>query len=88
MIRFKVPVITEERRKSLVKQAQHECEIAKVSISSVRKDANESLKKLQKDGVAEDIVADAEEVVQKMTNDYCVKVDNLVKTKEKDIMTI
>jgi ribosome recycling factor len=88
LIRINVPVLTEERRKSLVTQAQHEGEIAKVSIRSVRKDANESLKKLQKDGVAEDIVADAEEVVQKMTNDYCVKVDNLVKTKEKDIMTI
>jgi ribosome recycling factor len=72
----------------LVKQAQHEGEIAKVSIRSVRKEANESLKKLQKDGVAEDIIESAEEEVQKMTNDFSIKVDNLVKTKEKDIMTI
>lgn len=88
IIRINVPVLTEERRKSLVKQAQHEGEIAKVSIRTVRKEANESLKKLQKDGVAEDIIESAEEEVQKMTNDFSVKVDNLVKTKEKDIMTI
>ncbi len=88
LIRINVPVLTEERRKGLVKQASQEGEIAKVSIRSVRKDANENLKKLQKDGVAEDIVKDAEEEVQKMTNNFSVKVDSLVKTKEKDIMTI
>ena len=88
MIRINVPVLTEERRKGLVKQAQHEGEIAKVSVRTVRKEANESLKKLQKDGVAEDIVKGAEEEVQEMTNNFSVKIDNLVKTKEKDIMTI
>jgi ribosome recycling factor len=88
MIRINVPVLTEERRKGLVKQAQHEGEIAKVSVRTVRKEANESLKKLQKEGVAEDIVKDAEEEVQEMTNSYSVKIDNLVKAKEKDIMTI
>jgi len=88
LIRINVPVLTEERRKGLVKQASQEGEIAKVSIRSVRKDANENLKKLQKEGVAEDIVKDAEEEVQKMTNNFSVKVDSLVKTKEKDIMTI
>ncbi len=88
MIRINVPVLTEERRKGLVKQAQHEGEIAKVSVRTVRKEANESLKKLQKEGVAEDIVKDAEEEVQEMTNSYGVKIDNLVKAKEKDIMTI
>ena len=88
MIRINVPVLTEERRKGLVKQAQHEGEIAKVSVRTVRKEANESLKKLQKEGVAEDIVKDAEEEVQEMTNSYSIKIDNLVKAKEKDIMTI
>lgn len=88
MIRINVPVLTEERRKGLVKQAQHEGEIAKVSVRTVRKEANESLKKLQKEGVAEDIVKYAEEEVQEMTNSYGVKIDNLVKAKEKDIMTI
>lgn len=88
IIRINVPVLTEERRKGLVKQAQHEGEVAKVSVRTVRKEANESLKKLQKDGVAEDVVKDAEEEVQEMTNSYGVKIDNLVKAKEKDIMTI
>lgn len=88
MIRINVPVLTEERRKGLVKQAQHEGEIAKVSVRTVRKEANESLKKLQKEGVAEDIVKAAEEEVQEMTNSFSVKIDNLVKAKEKDIMTI
>ncbi len=88
MIRIIVPVLTEERRKGLVKQAQHEGEIAKVSVRTVRKEANESLKKLQKEGVAEDIVKAAEEEVQEMTNSFSVKIDNLVKAKEKDIMTI
>jgi ribosome recycling factor len=88
IIRLNVPVLTEERRKLLVKQASQEGEIAKVSIRAARKEANESLKKLQKEGVAEDVVKVAEEDVQKMTNDYSVKVDNLVKAKEKDIMTI
>jgi len=88
IIRINVPVLTEDRRKILVKQAMHEGEIAKVSIRAARKDGNESLKKLQKDGVAEDLVKDAEEEVQKMTNEFSVQVDNLVKAKEKDIMTI
>jgi ribosome recycling factor len=88
IIRLNVPVLTEERRRLLVKQASQEGEIAKVSIRSARKEANDNLKKLQKDGVAEDVVKDAEEDVQKMTNDFSVKVDNLVKAKEKDIMTI
>lgn len=88
IIRINVPVLTEERRRTLVKQSQHEGEIAKVSIRSIRKEANESLKKLEKNGISEDVVKDAEEEVQKLTNDFSVKVDNLVKAKEKDIMTI
>lgn len=88
IIRINVPVLTEERRKLLVKQSQHEGEVAKVSIRSIRKEANESLKKLQKEGVSEDLVKDGEDEVQKLTNDFTVKVDNLVKAKEKDIMTI
>jgi ribosome recycling factor len=88
IIRINIPVLTEERRKLLVKQANHEGEIAKVSIRTARKDANESLKKLQKDGLSEDLEKDAEVIVQKMTDDFGKKVDDLVKTKEKDIMTI
>jgi ribosome recycling factor len=88
IIRINVPVLTEERRKLLVKQANQEGEVAKVSIRTVRKEANESLKKLQKDGLSEDLEKDAENIVQRRTNDYGIKVENLVKAKEKDIMTI
>ncbi len=88
IIRINVPVLTEERRKLLVRQASQEGEVAKVSIRTVRKEANESLKKLQKDGLSEDLEKDAENVVQKMTTDFGIKVENLVKAKEKDIMKI
>ena len=88
IIRLNVPVLTEERRRLLVKQASQEGEVAKVSIRTVRKEANESLKKLQKDGLSEDLEKDAESVVQRRTNDFGLKIENLVKAKEKDIMTI
>ena len=88
IIRINVPVLTEERRRNLVKQAQQEGENAKVSIRTVRKDANESLKKLQKEGLSEDLEKEAETEVQRLTNEFGVIVENLVKIKEKDIMTI
>lgn len=88
IIRINVPILTEERRKSLVKQAHSEGEKAKISVRGARKDANDSLKKLQKDGLSEDIVKDAEAEVQQMTDDFGKKIDSLVEAKEKDIMTI
>ncbi len=88
IIRINVPVLTEERRRLLVKQAHQEGENAKISIRTVRKDANESLKKLMKEGLSEDLEKDAEAEVQKLTNDFGLKVESLVKDKEKDIMTI
>lgn len=88
IIRINIPILTEERRKSLVKQVHQEGETAKVSIRTARKEANDSLKKLQKDGLSEDVEKDAETDVQKMTDNYGDKIDNLVKAKEKDIMTI
>ncbi len=88
IIRINIPVLTEERRKDLVKQAHHEGETAKISIRGARKEANDGLKKLQKDGLSEDLEKDAEADVQKMTDDYNKKVDSLVEAKEKDIMTI
>jgi ribosome recycling factor len=88
IIRINIPVLTEERRKDLVKQVHQEGEIAKVSIRTARKEANDSLKKMQKDGLSEDLEKDAEAEVQKFTDDFGKKVDDLVKIKEKDIMTI
>jgi len=88
IIRINIPVLTEDRRRDLVKQAHQEGETAKISIRGARKEANDSLKKLQKDGLSEDLEKDAEAQVQKMTDDYNKKVESLVEAKEKDIMTI
>lgn len=88
IIRINIPVLTEERRRQLVKQAAQEGETAKVSIRLTRKDANENLKKLQKEGLAEDLEKDGEAEVQKLTDNFVKKVDALVEAKEKDIMTI
>lgn len=88
IIRINIPVLTEERRRDLVKQAHHEGETAKISLRGARKEANDNLKKLQKDGLSEDLEKDAEAEVQKMTDDFTRKIDSLVAAKEKDIMTI
>lgn len=88
IIRINVPVLTEERRKSLVKQVHNEGEQAKISIRGARKEANDELKKLQKEGLSEDMEKDAEDLVQKLTDDFGKKVDTLVDAKEKDILTI
>lgn len=88
IIRINIPVLTEERRRDLVKQIHQEEEHAKVSIRAARKDANNSLKKLQKDGLSEDLEKDAEAEVQAMTDNFGKKVESLIIVKEKDIMTI
>lgn len=88
IVRLNIPPLTEERRKSLVKQAKGEAEKGKVSIRNSRKEINDSLKQLQKDGVSEDAVKSAEEEVQKKTNAFSAKIDELLDQKEKDIMTI
>ena len=68
--------------------ARSEGENAKVSIRNARKDANDNLKKLQKDGLSEDRVKDSETEVQELTNSYSKRVDDLIDHKEKDIMTV
>lgn len=88
IIRINIPALTEERRKQLVKQASQEGETAKVGVRLARKDSNESLKKLLKEGLSEDIEKDAEEEIQKLTDNFVKKIDTLVQAKEKDIMTI
>ncbi len=88
LIRINIPVLTEERRRQLVKQAAQEGETAKVGIRQARKDANDSLKKLLKEGLAEDMQKDAEGEVQNLTDNFVKKVDSLIEAKEKDIMTI
>ncbi len=81
-----IPMLTEERRKQLVKQVGQECEHGKISVRTVRKEINEELKKIK--GVSEDDVKNAEERVQEMTNDFIAKIDALMKKKESEIMTI
>ena len=87
-VRLNIPALTEERRRELVKQVKGETESGKVAIRNIRKDVNDSLKKLQKEGTSEDAVRDAEAKVQKMTDAYIVKIDELLTKKEAEIMTI
>jgi len=88
LIRIIVPPLTEERRKQLVKQVKSEGETAKISIRNRRREAIDEFKKLQKDGLAEDIAKDSEQKVHKMHEDYIKKVDDLIGRKETEIMTI
>ena len=88
VIRISVPPLTEERRKDLVKQVKQEGEHARVSIRNARRDANEEIKKLQKNGLAEDMAKDAEASIQKVTDSFNKKVDELLDKKEKEILTV
>ncbi|MFP4366273.1 MAG: ribosome recycling factor [Bacteroidales bacterium] len=88
ILRIVVPALTEERRRILVKQVKAEGENARVSIRNARRDANDELKKMQKEGLPEDVVKRAELEVQKLTDSYSKKIDELLDKKEEDIMTI
>jgi ribosome recycling factor len=88
IIRINVPAPTEQRRKDMVKQVNKEGEIAKVSLRNARKDANDNLKKLLKDGLSEDLESDAEDIVQGMINDFSKKVDKMLEDKNHEILTI
>lgn len=89
VIRISIPQLTEERRKELVKQAQKMGENAKVAIRNLRRDANEVIKKGEKDGsIAEDEAKKELEDIQKITDEHTKAIDNLIVTKEKDIKEI
>jgi ribosome recycling factor len=81
-----VPPLTEERRRTLAKQAKGEAEDAKIGVRSARKDANTEIKKL--DHVSEDLQKNAEIDVQEMTDKYVNKIDHILEVKEKEIMTV
>lgn len=83
-----IPQLTEERRAQLVKQVKHETEQAKIGLRGARKDANDNIKKMQKDGLSEDLAKDAEGDVQKTIDQYSDKLDKMAEAKEKEIMTI
>ncbi|PLX12013.1 MAG: ribosome recycling factor, partial [Marinilabiliales bacterium] len=88
LIRISIPALTEERRKTLVKQVHMEGENARISIRSARKDANDEIKQLEKDGLSEDASKTASDEIQKVTDSYGEKIDQVVKAKEEDIMKI
>jgi ribosome recycling factor len=83
-----VPPLTEERRRDLVKQTKVEIEKAKVSSRNIRQKTNDEIKKLAKEGMSEDLVRDAEEQVQELTNQFTKKFDSIFATKEAEIMTV
>lgn len=83
-----VPPLTEERRRDLAKQAKGEAEDAKIGIRNARQEANKEIKKLEKDGLSEDVCKTAEDEVQNLTNSYIRKVDEILAVKEAEIMKV
>lgn len=88
IIRLFLPPLTEERRRELVKRTQAEGEQSKIAIRNIRREAMEQIKKLQKNGLSEDICKDAENIVQELTDNHIVRVDKYLAVKEKEIMTV
>jgi ribosome recycling factor len=88
MIRMFLPPLTEERRKELVKKCNGEAEQSKVAIRSIRREAIEQIKKLQKNGLSEDAAKDAEAEVQVLTDKYIATIEKHLLFKEKEIMAI
>ena len=88
VIRLVFPELTEERRKELAKDVRKKGEEAKVAIRNIRRDANDTFKKLDKEDVSEDIIADLQKEAQKLTDDFVKKVDGIVEEKTKEIMTV
>ncbi len=88
IIRIMLPPLTEERRKEIAKKAKAESENAKVAVRNIRKDVNETIKKLQKDGLPEDEAKTAEASVQKTIDLYIKKIDDLLTVKEAEIMHV
>ena len=88
VVRLNIPPLTEDRRKGLVKQVKSEGENAKISIRNARRDAIEEFKKMEKNGLPEDMRKDAEENMQKLTDKYYKKVEEILAKKEAEIMTV
>jgi ribosome recycling factor len=88
LIRINVPPLTEERRLELVKKARHVGEETKVGVRNARRHANDEAKKLEKDGMPEDDTKQLMDEIQKLTDQYAKKIDELVEAKESDVMTV
>lgn len=89
MIRVPTPPLTEERRKEMVKLVKSEAEDAKIAIRNIRRDANETLKKLLKEkACSEDDERRAQDEIQKLTDKFVLEVDRMVVEKEKEVLTV
>lgn len=88
LIRLFLPPLTEERRRELVKRAGGEGEFSKVAVRNIRRDAIEGIKKLQKDGLSEDIAKDAEKGIQELTDRFIALIEKHLAAKEKEIMVV
>ena len=89
VIRLAIPQLNEERRKELVKQCKHLAEEGRIAIRNIRRDVNDAAKKAQKDKeISEDQEADAHDEAQKLTDEYIKKIDQLLETKEKEVMEV
>ena len=88
IIRLFLPPLTEERRKELVKRCQGEAEHSRITIRNIRRDAIEQVKKLQKNGLSEDIAKDSEAEIQILTDKYISQIEKHLAHKEKEIMAV
>ena len=89
LVRVPTPALTEERRKEMVKLVKSEAEDAKIAVRNIRRDANESLKKLVKDkACSEDDERRASDEIQKLTDKFVIDVDKMVAEKEKEVLTV
>ena len=89
LIRVPMPMLTEERRKDLIKVVRHETEEARVAVRNIRRDANTELKNLLKDKeISEDDNRRGEDAIQKLTDKYIAEMDKILEAKEKDLMEV
>ncbi|GLH63223.1 ribosome recycling factor [Parageobacillus sp. G301] len=89
VIRITIPPLTEERRRELVKLVKKYSEDAKVAVRNIRRDANDELKKLEKNGeITEDELRGYTDDIQKLTDDHIAKIDTITKEKEKEVMEV
>jgi ribosome recycling factor len=89
VVRLNIPALTEERRRSLVKIAQHDAEHARNQVRQIRRDGNDRFKQLEKDKeISEDQMHDGQEAVQKLTDAYVAKINDILKAKEKEILEV
>ena len=88
VIRLVIPELTEDRRKELVKEVKKKREEGKVAVRNIRRDGNDTFKKLAKEDVSEDEIKELEEALQKLTDKYVKEIDKLVEEKAKEILTV